>query len=248
MPLRDHFRSPVNDTHSWDEVHGQWPGEIVRQLTTILPAGFRAAPRVYLGSPFEVDVSTYDLDSRDSESGADSGEGGTATITALSPTLTVEANLLEQDEYEVRIYDVERGRQLVAAIEIVSPSNKDRPDTRELFIGKVASLLQQGVCVSLVDLVSVRQANLYADLLRLLGRTDPAFAATTPNLYAVSLRSRTLHTRKPPKRKQLLDAWFYPMIVGQPLPTLPIWLTPDLRVMLLLETSYEETCKILAIA
>jgi len=39
MPLRDHFRSPVNDTHSWDEVHGQWPGEIVRDLTTILPAG-----------------------------------------------------------------------------------------------------------------------------------------------------------------------------------------------------------------
>ena len=24
MPLRDHFRSPVNDTHSWDEVHGGW--------------------------------------------------------------------------------------------------------------------------------------------------------------------------------------------------------------------------------
>ena len=39
MPLRDHFRSPVNDTHSWDEVHGQWPGEIVRELVTILPAG-----------------------------------------------------------------------------------------------------------------------------------------------------------------------------------------------------------------
>lgn len=34
MPLRDHFRSPVNDTHSWDEVYGQWPGEIVRHLTT----------------------------------------------------------------------------------------------------------------------------------------------------------------------------------------------------------------------
>ena len=30
MPLRDHFRSPVNDTHSWDEVHGGWPMEIVR--------------------------------------------------------------------------------------------------------------------------------------------------------------------------------------------------------------------------
>ena len=243
MPLRDHFRSPVNDTHSWDEVHGGWPMEIVRHLTTILPAGFRSAPKVHLGSPFEVDVSTYDLDSRDPDSSADSGTGGISTLTALSPTLTVEADLSEQDEYEVRIYDTERGRQLVAAIEIVSPSNKDRPDTRELFVGKVTSLLQQGVCVSLVDLVSIRQANLYADLLNLLGHTDPALATTTPYLYAVTLRSR-----KPPKRRQLLDAWFYPMIVGQPLPTLPIWLTPDLRVMLPLEISYEETCRILGIA
>jgi hypothetical protein len=161
----------------------------------------------------------------------------------LSPTLTVEADLSEQDQYEVRIYDTNRGRQLVAAIEIVSPSNKDRRDSRELFVGKVASLLQQGVCVSLVDLVSIRQANLYADLLRLLGRADPALATTTPNLYAVTLRSR-----KPPKHKQLLDAWFYPMLVGQPLPTLPIWLTSELRVMLPLETSYEETCRILGIA
>ncbi|HTU16827.1 MAG TPA: DUF4058 family protein [Gemmataceae bacterium] len=243
MPLRDHFRSPVNDSHSWDEVHGQWPGEIVRHLTTILPVGFRAAPKVHLGSAFEVDVSTYDLDSRDPDAAVGSGAGGTGTLTALSPTLTVEADLSEQDEYEVRIYDVERGRQLVAAIEIVSPSNKDPPDTREVFIGKVVSLLQQGVCVSLVDLVSIRQANLYADLLRLLGRADPALATATPYLYAVTLRSR-----KPPKRRQLLDAWFYPMIVGQPLPTLPIWLTADLHVMLPLETSYEETCKILAIA
>jgi hypothetical protein len=243
MPLRDHFRSPVNDSHSWDDVHGQWPGEIVRHLTTILPAGFRAGPKVHLGSAFEVDVSTYDLDSRDPDAAVDSGAGGTGTLTALSPTLTVEADLSEQDEYEVRIYDVERGRQLVAAIEIVSPWNKDRPDTREVFIGKAVSLLQQGVCVSLVDLVGIRQANLYADLLRLLGRADPALAAATPCLYAVTLRSR-----KPPKRRQLLDAWFYPMIVGQPLPTLPIWLTPNLRVLLPLETSYEETCKILAIA
>jgi hypothetical protein len=29
---------------------------------------------------------------------------------------------------------------------------------------------------------------------------------------------------------------------------LQIWLTPDLRVMVPLETSYEETCKILGIA
>lgn len=240
MPLHDHFRSPVNDTHSWDEVHGQWPGEIVRDLTTILPAGFRAAPKVHLGSAFEVDVGGYDLDSRDPD--ADSGDGP-ATLAALSPTLTVEAELSEQDEYEVRIYDTERGRQLVAAIEIVSPSNKDRPSARDIFVGKVASLLQQGVCVSLVDLVTARQANLYAELLTLLDRGDPALGPTPPHLYAVTLR-----TRKPPKHRALLDAWFYPMTVGESLPTLPIWLTPDLRVMLPLEPSYRETCRILGIA
>lgn len=239
MPLRDHFRSPVNDTHSWDEVHGQWPGEIVRDLTGILPAGFRAAPKVHLGSPFEVDVSTYDLDARDPEAPVGAGM---ATQTARAPTFTVEAALSDQDEYEVRIYDVERGRQLVAAIEIVSPSNKDRERARELFVGKVAALLQQGVCVSLVDLVTARRANLYADLLTALDRVDPQLAPTPPHLYAVTLR-----TRKSPKGHPRLDAWFDPMTVGQPLPTLPIWLSPDLRVELPLESSYQETCRILGI-
>ncbi len=241
MPLRDHFRSPVNDTHSWDEVHGQWPGEIVRDLTTILPTGFRAAPKVHLGSAFEVDVAGYDLDTRDPDA-PPSSDGGTATLTTQSPTHTVEVDLSDQDEYEIRVYDTERGRQLVAAIEIVSPSNKDRTTAREVFVGKVTALLREGVCVSLVDLVSVRQANLYTELLAKLGRSDPALAPTPPHLYAVTLRARKS------KRRKLLDAWFYPMTVGQPLPTLPLWLAPDLHVMLPLEPSYQETCRVLGIA
>lgn len=240
MPLRDHFRSPVNDTHSWDEVHGGWPMEIVRNLTTILPAGFRASPRVHLGAPFEVDIGSFELDEGDSNE--PTTPGGTATLAALAPTLTVEADLSEQDEYEVRIYDTERGRTLVAAIEIVSPANKDRPNSRDMFVTKCTALLQQEVCISIVDLVSVRQANLYTELLARLGRSDPHLGATPPALYAVTLRGRTT-----PKKRGLLDAWFYPMTVGQPLPTLPIWLGYDLRVMLPLEVSYEETCRVLGI-
>ena len=82
-----------------------------------------------------------------------------------------------------------------------------------------------------------------AELLGLLDRSDPKLAPTPPHLYAVTLRSR-----KPPKRRPLLDVWLYPMVLGQPLPTLPIWLTPELRVMLPLEDSYEETCEVLGIA
>jgi hypothetical protein len=237
LPLRDPFRSPVNDTHSWDELHGQWPGEMVRHLATILPAGFRAAPRVHLGGAFEVDIGSYELDAR-----APRATGDTATLAYLAPTLTVEADLSEQDEYEVRIYDTERGRTLVAAIEIVSPANKDRPDTRDMFVTKCIALLQQEVCVALVDLVSVRQVNLYVELLARLGRSDSQLAPTPPALYAVTLRGRKL-----PKGKELLDAWFYPMSVGQPLPTLPVWLRNDRHILLPLEISYEESCRVLGI-
>jgi hypothetical protein len=240
MPLRDHFRAPVNNTHSWDEVHGGWPGEIVRDLTTILPKGFRAGPRVHLGAAF--DVSTFELDSRNPEE--ETRDSGTATATTLAPTLTIEADLSEVDEYQVRIFDTERGRELVATVEIVSPANKDRAETRDLFVSKVTTLLQQGICVSIVDLVTVRHANLYAELLEALGRTDPHLGDPPPPLYGVTLRSR----KRPKKRLAMLDAWFYPMTVGDPLPTLPIWLTPELRVMLPLETSYQETCRILGIA
>lgn len=38
------------------------------------------------------------------------------------------------------------------------------------------------------------------------------------------------------------------MTVGQALPSLPIWLDVDLSVMLELEASYEETCRLLHIA
>ena len=143
----------------------------------------------------------------------------------------------------MRVYDAERGRRLVAAIEIVSPSNKDRPESRRAFVAKVAALLQKDVCVSIVDLVTVRQRNLYADLLDLIGGTDPMLGPTPASLYAVTVR-----IRKRPEKRSLLDSWYHPMTLGQPLPTLPIWLDVDLSVLLPFEPGYEETCRLLRIA
>jgi hypothetical protein len=36
MPLRDHFRPPLDDVHSWDELHGGWPMMIVQELIEVL--------------------------------------------------------------------------------------------------------------------------------------------------------------------------------------------------------------------
>lgn len=105
------------------------------------------------------------------------------------PTLTLETELPDQDEYEVRIYDERHGRRLVAAIELNSPVNKDRPESRRAFVGKVAGLLQHNVCVSLVNVVTIRQFNLYAELLEFIGGKDPALERVPP-----CLRSRALRT------------------------------------------------------
>jgi hypothetical protein len=156
--------------------------------------------------------------------------------------MTVEAELNEYDEFEVLVYDQTRDRTLVAAVEIVSPANKDRPETRRAFVAKCAALLQKGVCVSIVDIVTVRQFNLYADLLDLIGSSDPSLGSEPSSVYAVTLRRRIQ-----PRQRPLLDTWFYGLVVGQPLPVLPIWLDVDLSVSLNLEASYEDTCRVLHI-
>lgn len=239
MPLRDHFHSPVNDKHRWDSVHGQWPGEIVRTLFDLLPPGYQAEPKIHHPAPFEVDIATI----RDEEYGFDRqvSDGGTATLASRTPTLTVETDLTEMDEYEVLIYDETRLRTLVAAIELVSPANKDGKEAREQFNNKVAALLRQDVCVAVVDIVTLNRANLYVDLLAQLGHTDPALA-TPHDIYAATLRGR-----KPPKSRGLVDAWYLPLTLGQPLPTIPLWLSPTLRVELPLEPSYQEVCRLLRI-
>jgi hypothetical protein len=217
---------------------------IVQYLFTRLPPGFVAAPGVHLASSYEIDVSTYAEDEPLSSAATDEGNGGVAvaTRTLPPPTLTLETDLPDQEEYEVRVYDHRYGRTLVAAIELVSPRNKDRPDRRAAFVAKTAALLQKGVCVSIVDLVSVKQFNLYADLLELIGHADPALGVEPPHMYAVTLRGR-----KRVKKRPLLESWSYPLKLGHPLPPLPIWLDVDLGVLLELESTYEDTCRVLHI-
>lgn len=215
---------------------------MVQDLSKILPNEFTAEPRVHLGDYFEIDVCAFEGDvSTPPKSTLNEGLGGVATANWAppQPTLTIDADLLEQYDYEVLVYDQSRGRQLVAAIEIVSPANKDRPQNRQAFVAKCVALLQKGVCVSIVDLVTIRNFNLYADLLHLIGHADPAFAPNPPATYAVSCRKRKVG------KKPRFDTWAYPLVVGQNLPTLPIWLTEDLAVLLDLETSYMETCRAL---
>jgi len=240
MPLRDHFRPPLDLITSWEGFHGQWPAVIVHQLRKQLPAGFVAEPRVHSGSQVEIDVAAFEKD----PAPPSIGNGGVATLAwaPSRPSLAVETTLPDYDEYEVRIFDARRGRHLVAAIEIVSPANKDRPEHRNVFVAKSAALLQKGVAVSIVDLVTVRHFNLYLELLALIGHDDPTLGDPRPDLYAASCR----WTRS--GERTILEAWSYVLSLGAPLPTLPLWLGQDVVVPLDLERSYEQACDDLSIS
>jgi hypothetical protein len=218
---------------------------IVQRLAPLLPDEFSAEPRVHLGTNFEIDVCAYESEySPRKEHGIGGSNGGVATAvwSPPEPTLAVDADLAEQYAYEVLVYDQNRARTLVAAVELVSPANKDRPQARREFVTKCAALLGQNVCVSIVDLVTTHQFNLYAELLDLVGVKDPQLGASPSATYAATCRGRKVGSQ--PR----FETWAYPLVVGQLLPTLPLWLTEDIAVSLDLEASYEDTCRALKIA
>lgn len=239
MPLRDHFRPPVSKKSSWEGFHALWPACIVQQLRNTLPSGFVAEPRVQLGTLMEIDVGALESDEAPRAEASvrdDNGSTATALWTGSPPTIAVETDPPDEYEYAVHVFDLERERRLVAAIELVSPANKDRPRTREAFVAKCAALLRKGIAVSVVDLVTIRRFNLYAQLMEFVDHPDPVMTADGPPTYAASCRWVTHGTRAK------LEAWPHTMIIGLPLPKLPLWLSESLVLTLDLEESYERAC------
>jgi hypothetical protein len=245
MPLRDHFRAPLDDERHWEGFHTTWPVMMVASLCRKLPRGFFAEPRSHLGWSAEIDVMTFEKDEQDdlAVSTGNGTPGGVATaVWAPSrPTLAVVTDLPTQDIFEVQIYDQRRHSRLVAAVEIVSPANKYRPAHRQAFVAKCVGLLRQQVSVIIVDVVTTRKQNLYGEFLNQVGHSDPTLILDPPPNYATACRLM--------KRDNdwILEAWAHPLNLGKPLPTLPLWLADDLALPLDLEESYEQSCGILNI-
>lgn len=149
----------------------------------------------------------------------------------------------ELDSYEVRIYQDLGGAELRAAIELISPANKDREGSRRTFAAKCAGYLQHGIGVVIVDVVTARMANLHAELFEVLEvkERSPVWASPT-GLYAVAYRAVTV------RKKPRIEAWPEVLTLGQALPMVPLWLTLDLCVPVRLEDSYLAACRSLRIS
>src|SRR5262245_4897836 len=135
MPLRDHFRLPLRGLCTWESSHSGWANEIVRQLNRSLPPEYVARPNVKLGADVEADVGT--LEQKAQPPAEDGGGIATAVWAPPTPTLSVAVDFHRLDVFEVQVHR-EGGLEMVAAIELVSPRNKDRPTARRHFAAKCA--------------------------------------------------------------------------------------------------------------
>lgn len=219
MPLLDHFHAPLNLRRPWHAFHNSWATYLSADLNRQLPAGYFAAANVQFA--IEIDVAVVEEEDHDA---------GTSW-TPPGPVLSIPLALLT-DTVEVQVFSAEAGPVLAGAIDLVSPRNKDRAESRDAFVSKCATYVQSGLGLVIVDVVTDRHADLHRALLDRLGEPTAGPAA---GLYATAYH--------PVRRdgEPRLDVWHEALAVGEVLPVVPLWLRggPCLRVEL--EATYERT-------
>ena len=231
--LRDHFHPPISDQHDWRSFHFAWATTLAFDLNRQLPQGWYAAPSVEFG--IEIDVGAWE-DRKASLAAEQSAAVGEWSMESRewslpAPTLTLDFPLVT-DSVEVQVFDQTDGRLLVGGIELVSPANKDRQESRDAFVTKCEAKLREGIGMAVIDVVTPRYANLHHLLLQRIGYET----GTTPQrLFASSYHptARDEHT--------VLDIFHQPLAVGQPLPLMPLHLKNGPCLQVDLPGTYEQT-------
>ena len=236
--LLDHFHPPLSDQRNWKGFHNEWATYLSADLNRRLPVEWFATTEVDFG--VEIEVATLEESQRPLAANAAANAAGPSDIGSWSPTapqLTLSLPVIS-DIIEIQVYHSSGGRSLVGAIELVSPRNKDRAESRQAFIAKCESLLVAGIGLIVVDIVTDRQANLHRGILE---RFDSEIAigelGHQGQLYVAAYH--------PVQREQQssLDVWHEPLTVGGDLPAMPLFLRggPCLRVDL--NGTYRRTCE-----
>lgn len=233
MPLLDHFHPPVSERRSWEGFHGLWAAALVEKLNRdVLAEEYFADMQVHVGSQVEVDIASLS----EARQAGETGISATATLARVwtPPATSLVLPTVFPDDIEVQVFCTSTGATLVGAIELVSPGNKDRPETRRAFAAKCISYLTRGIGLIVVDIVTSRLANLHNEVIGLLGHAEPFLLASSTTTYAVAYR---------PSRQRSgdqIEIWPSLLAVGQPLGVLPLALRNAGVVPVDLEETYNE--------
>lgn len=218
MPLHD-----WTDRRGWGGLHTYWMTEIGRDLKAKLPPGYRA---VIGPSPFvAIDLAQVEPDVAVTQAATrpppvSDGEAG-------EPEVEVAVATLEED-MTVQVVQEER---LVAVVELVSPRNKDRPASRAHYASRYLNYLRGGVHLLLVD-VHRRPIGFGFPAMIAAALGEPLPAPPAPSV--VSYRMGAAAARG----GRMVGLWQRPLVVGDPLPTMRLALTPDEAVAVDLDGTY----------
>lgn len=242
MPLLDHFHAPLYPQRHWEAFHSCWANAIAGALNAdLLPPDYFAEPETHAAGRVEIDVATFEA------AGDDGAGGGLATATLptrvwIAPPATLSIPCVFPGAFRVRVFRNEGGAVLVGAIELASPGNKDRAEERRAFATKCANYLYEGVSLIVLDVVTNRRGNLHNEMVDLMGRESSFHFGREESLSAIGYR--------PIRRKSadFFDMWPTELFLGQPLPTLPLYLRGDVCVPVELEATYSDASRRLRLA
>ena len=159
MPLHDWTK-----VSGWDGMHHLWITELLRWVKPRLPAGYRAyigtAPVLAIGAPAgRPDVGVH---SWSGSSVAESGFSSTAETGRSDGECEPDIELAVATIDPNTACRVEKQGRLIAAIELISPRNKDRQSARETYLTRSSRLPPRvrsspaGGCPSEADRILVR--------------------------------------------------------------------------------------------
>ena len=214
MPSPFPGMDPYLEGSLWTNVHTQLSVEIARQLAPLLRPKYMPFTEkrfVVMAQQDEDGIAVGTVDVRPDVAAAEavggggapghaSGEGG--AVATLKPPLRLATVMPVSVPFvTVEIRDVEN-RQLVTAIEVLSPANKRGPTRRE-YLAKRHRLLMSSAHLMEIDLLRA-------------GHRVPMREPLPPAPYFVLL-SRA-------ENRPLTDVW--PIELSQPLPPVPVPLLP----------------------
>ena len=142
MPLLDHFHPPLFPRHHWESFHSNWATRLADGLTALLPPEFVVEENTHGGGRLEIDVAAYETPSAERPYAPTTGAplAVMAAPTYAPPTAALTMPAVFPDTFEVRIFSTSGGLTLVAAIELISPGNKDRLEERQAFAAKCGAI------------------------------------------------------------------------------------------------------------